>query len=193
VLNDQTLRMRHSIDSMLTAARMEKTNLIEKPIPVRLNSVLRECVADYAALSAAKNIAIQVHIPAEVIEVTGDAVMLKLAFSNLLSNAINFSSAGKSIDIRLTKEANRCQVTIKDRGPGIPDFAQKHIGEQFYSLAQPDGQKGSGLGLRIATQIVKLHGGILSVRNNISVDTSGETSPDTPKNQYSGCIATVTF
>jgi two-component system, OmpR family, sensor histidine kinase CreC len=201
LLNDQTSRMRQSIDSMLTAARMEKTNLIDKPLSIQLNSLLQDCVNDYAALSAAKNIAMQVHIPAEPIEVTGDAVMLKLAFSNLLSNAINFSSLGQSIDVRLTKQATNCCVTIQDQGTGIPNFAQAHIGEQFYSLAQPDGQKGSGLGLRIATQIVKLHGGSLSVKNATSIETLVETlvktsvatSIESPENQYDGCIATVTF
>jgi signal transduction histidine kinase len=80
--------------------------------------------------------------------------------------------------------ASTCQITMTDEGPSIPGYAKPHIGEQFYSLAQPDGTKGSGLGLRIATQIVKLHGGSISLKNR---------SPNGASRGQYGCIATITL
>jgi two-component system, OmpR family, sensor histidine kinase CreC len=184
LLTAQTLRMRHSIDSMLTAARMEKITLIERPTSVDLNSVLNQCAADYQALCIAKNIRLITDLPVAAAIVSGDAAMLKLAMSNLLSNAINFSTLGQTVTITLKNSASTCQITMTDEGPGIPDYAKAHIGEQFYSLAQPDGTKGSGLGLRIATQIIKLHGGSVTLNNR---------APNgAPSHQY-GCIATVTL
>jgi two-component system, OmpR family, sensor histidine kinase CreC len=184
LLSAQTLRMRHSIDSMLSAARMEKINLIEKPSTVELNGLLSQCAADYQALCSAKSIRLITFVPSDMATVSGDAAMLTLAISNLLSNAINFSTPGQTVEITLNKSASTCQITITDEGPGIPEYAKAHIGEQFYSLAQPDGTKGSGLGLRIAAQIVKLHGGSLILKNRSSNSTSGD--------QY-GCIATITI
>jgi two-component system, OmpR family, sensor histidine kinase CreC len=188
LLNTQTIRMRHSIDSMLTAARMEKTNLIEKPKLVQLNQLLNECIADYQDLSNAKNINLIAHLPAALIEIRGDAAMLKLAISNLLSNAINFSSSNTSVAIALTKQDSTTRITVTDEGTGIPGYAKAHIGTQFYSLAQPDGTKGSGLGLRIATQIIKLHGGTLTLENR-----SNDTAPNGAIASQYGCIATITI
>jgi two-component system, OmpR family, sensor histidine kinase CreC len=182
LLNAQTVRMRHSIDSMLTAARMEKTNVIVKPTKIALNQLLAHCVNDYEALCSAKNIQLITKLPLEVAQVNGDETMLKLAISNLLSNAINFSSPGQTVVVTLEVKASTCEITVTDEGPGIPEYAIRHIGEQFYSLAQPDGTKGSGLGLRIATQIVKLHGGSISVDNRGPNGTSG--------GRY-GCVVTI--
>jgi two-component system, OmpR family, sensor histidine kinase CreC len=182
LLNAQTVRMRNSIDSMLTAARMEKTNQISKPATIAINRLIETCVEDYQALCAAKNIHLVAKLPSDAIQLVGDESMLKLAISNLFSNAINFSSSGQMVEVTLHKKASTCEITVTDEGPGIPDFAKPHIGEQFYSLAQPDGTKGSGLGLRIATQIIKLHGGSISLENRLPSGTSGS--------RY-GCIVTV--
>jgi two-component system, OmpR family, sensor histidine kinase CreC len=184
LLNAQTKRMRHSIDSMLTAARMEKINLIEKPTSVELNSLIRQCTDDYDALCTAKSIRLITQGLDEVASVTGDGALLKVAISNLLSNAINFSSPGQTVEITLTKSASTCKITVTDEGQGIPEYAKTHIGEQFYSLSQPDGTKGSGLGLRIATQIVKLHGGSISLKNR---------SPNGAFSDQYGCIASITL
>jgi two-component system, OmpR family, sensor histidine kinase CreC len=173
LLNTQTVRMRHSIDSMLTAARMEKTNLISKPVTIEINQLLEHCIGDYQALCAAKNVLLVAKLSKETVLFTGDEAMLKLALSNLLSNAINFSSAGQTVEVTLQNKASTCEITMTDEGPGIPDYAKSHIGEQFYSLAQPDGTKGSGLGLRIATQIIKLHGGSISLQNREPNGTLG--------------------
>jgi two-component system, OmpR family, sensor histidine kinase CreC len=188
LLNAQTLRMRHSIDSMLTAARMEKTNLIEQPKVVRINQLLTECIADYQDLCHAKGISLTAHLTKNLFEINGDAAMLKLAISNLLSNAINFSSKGGAIEITLLKQDSTTKITFTDEGAGIPDYAKAQVGTQFYSLAQPDGTKGSGLGLRIATQIIKLHGGTLTLANR----NSKSVPPDAPLPKV-GCIATITL
>jgi two-component system, OmpR family, sensor histidine kinase CreC len=79
-------------------------------------------------------------------------------------------------------ELKTCEITVTDEGPGIPEYAKPHIGEQFYSLAQPDGTKGSGFGLRIATQIVKLHGGSITVENR---------EPNGISSSRYGCTVTI--
>jgi signal transduction histidine kinase len=87
------------IASMLTAARLEKTNVIAKPTTIALNQLLAHCVNDYQALCTAKNMQLITTLPLEVARVSGDDPMLKLAISNLLSNAINFSSSGQTVQV----------------------------------------------------------------------------------------------
>jgi two-component system, OmpR family, sensor histidine kinase CreC len=182
LLNTQTIRMRHSIDSMLTAARMEKTTAITKPTTIDLNQLLKHCVNDYQAVCTAKNVQLITRLPQEPVQISGDETMLKLAISNVLSNAINFSSPKQTVEVTLQKKASTCEIAVTDEGPGIPEYAEPHIGEQFYSLAQPDGTKGSGLGLRIASQIVKLHGGSISLKNR---------EPNGATGRRYGCMVTI--
>ena len=88
--------------------------------------------------------------------VRAEAGLLALALSNLLENARAFAPAGTVITI----EARQGQVTVRDVGPGVPDYALPKLGERFFSTARPDGQtKGTGLGLAIVRQIMVLHGG----------------------------------
>jgi two-component system sensor histidine kinase CreC len=57
-------------------------------------------------------------------------------------------------------------VEVRDQGPGIPDYARERIFERFYSLPRPDGgAKSTGLGLALAREVAKLHGGTVTVEN----------------------------
>ena len=94
--------------------------------------------------------------------VRAEPLLLKLALSNLLENARAFAPAGTTI----TVQAQQGTVTVRDFGPGVPDYALPKLGERFFSTARPDGQtKGSGLGLAIVRQIMVLHGGTMVFSN----------------------------
>jgi signal transduction histidine kinase len=71
--------------------------VIAKPTTIALNQLLAHCVSDYQALCTAKNMQLITTLPLEVARVSVDDTMLKLAISNLLSNAINFSSSGQTV------------------------------------------------------------------------------------------------
>jgi two-component system sensor histidine kinase CreC len=91
-----------------------------------------------------------------------------MAIGNLLDNALAFSSTGGRIDISVDADARHARITVRDHGPGVPDYALARLGERFYSTARPaePGQaprRGSGLGLAIVRQIMQLHGGQLQL------------------------------
>ena len=77
---------------------------------------------------------------------------------NVLDNALEASPEWVRMDVSC--EDGWVQVEIRDRGPGIPDFAKSKVFERFYSLARPDGsRRGSGLGLPFVREALRLHGG----------------------------------
>jgi two-component system sensor histidine kinase CreC len=83
-----------------------------------------------------------------------------------LDNAVDFSPTGGTIEIALTREGSRAEVSIRDHGPGIPDFADAKVFEKFFSLARPhNSRKSTGLGLAFVKQIAELHHGRVSLRN----------------------------
>ena len=98
--------------------------------------------------------------------VEGDAFLLRRALSNLLDNAIDFSTDGDTVLLSLRTTARTASIEVKDHGPGIPDYAQDKVFEKFYSLARPHSRKKStGLGLSFVREIASLHRGRIELVN----------------------------
>jgi len=63
------------------------------------------------------------------------------------------------VTVRARKTRQAIEISVLDRGPGIPDYAADRIFERFFSLPRTDGRKGTGLGLSFVREIAALHGG----------------------------------
>ena len=93
-------------------------------------------------------------------------MLLHLALSNLIKNAIEFSPIRASLNVSCDCTSAQVRVSIEDEGPGIPEFARERVFERFYSLARPDtGKKSTGLGLNLVREIALLHGGAVALQN----------------------------
>lgn len=93
-----------------------------------------------------------------------DPVGIEQVMSNLLDNAIKYSPDGGQIDVEMRVVGNdRVRLVVRDRGIGIPPNKQSAIFERFYQAHADDHRSGLGLGLYISRQIVKLHGGDITV------------------------------
>ena len=94
-----------------------------------------------------------------------DTVRLERVLGNLLSNAVKYSPEGGIITVKVTKEGDQWAVlSVEDQGVGIPADDLPHIFDRFHRAANVAGQiKGSGLGLASAHQIIKQHGGTITV------------------------------
>ncbi len=103
----------------------------------------------------------------------GDGDRLAQVFSNLIENALKFTPGGGSVRIRLERIEEFAQIAVSDSGPGIPAGERDRIFERFYQTdrARSGGRdRGVGLGLAIAREIVQAH------RGDISLRTSGQGS-----------------
>ena len=103
-------------------------------------------------------------------EVTGDAERLVQVVINLVSNAVKFSPGGRvtvSVARDTDADTGAVRVAVRDTGKGIPEADLERIFEPFRQASDvvPDGPRGTGLGLPIARQIVRAHGGDLLVRS----------------------------
>jgi two-component system sensor histidine kinase CreC len=99
--------------------------------------------------------------------VQGERFLLQRALANLLHNAVEFSPRGGEIEVRAAIEGRHCRVTVRDHGPGIPDYALDRVFEKFYSLRRPEsGRKGTGLGLSFVKEIAALHRGSVQLANH---------------------------
>lgn len=125
--------------------------------------IVQSAIAEMGDKAEQKQIDIRTHFdPCPLLELDGRAVMR--AVMEILDNAIGVSPDGSKLEVAVHHEDDHIVVNVVDRGPGIRADILPHIFEEFVSTDQ----KGMGLGLALARQIVMLHGG------KIDVDSSEE-------------------
>ena len=84
---------------------------------------------------------------------------------NLLENAVKYSPVGEDIDITLSSAEGEVTVTVEDRGPGIPEVERERIWEPYYRSLNDQNKSvgGTGIGLSVVGELVRLHGGRVGV------------------------------
>lgn len=98
------------------------------------------------------------------VEVVGDAELLNTMLVNLLQNAIRHSPDGGTVDVIVVADASAAKIIVRDHGPGIPEDQRARIFERFVQMER--GTPGAaGLGLAIASSVVRIHRGSILVRN----------------------------
>jgi two-component system sensor histidine kinase CreC len=161
----ETQRIQELVDRMMELTALESRRGLDSPGPVALRPLIEELAASARAAGAARAVKIDV-LPGDDGTAEGDAFLLRRAVANLLDNAIDFSPAGGTVTVALRARGSMVDVTVRDQGPGIPDYAEAKVFEKFYSLARPHTRKKStGLGLAFVREIASLHHGRVSVTN----------------------------
>jgi len=131
---------------------LEKSNLAE---------ILNNVVAMDRMLAAPKNITIALDMPENMPAIRLDVNKIMQVANNLIANAIKFSPCGSGIDILVNCDGDALRVSVSDKGPGIPLDEQHKLFKPFSqtSIRGAGGEKGSGLGLSICSNIIKAHKG----------------------------------
>jgi heavy metal sensor kinase len=156
-------RMSRTVSNLLTLAALDEGKLELLTAWMDLRTCIDEAVDTLRPLAMDKKIRFEV--AGEPLEVQADAPRIRLAFANLLDNAIRYSPIGGVVHISIWRRAGEVGVTVADEGPGIPPEHQEHLFDRFYRVDRvrhrSDG--GSGLGLAICREIALAHGGATSV------------------------------
>jgi two-component system sensor histidine kinase CreC len=161
----ETARLRDLVDRLLSLSSLEARKGLEERAPVAVGRLAREIAATMINAPAEGGVSLVV-TGDESASVMGDPFLLRLALTNLIQNARDFSPPGATVEIALAGDDRSLAVTVLDRGPGVPDYALERIFDRFYSLPRPGhGRKGTGLGLPIVREIAHLHGGEVTLVN----------------------------
>jgi two-component system sensor histidine kinase CreC len=133
--------------------------------PVDLAALTRELLSTAEPRLRLRNLQMDVSI-AEGVTVRGDRFLIAQALQNLLDNAIDFSPHGGALTVSVRALQGAVEWSVRDEGPGVPDYAAEKIFDRFYSLPRADTQeKSSGLGLCLVKEVSELHGGKLKIDN----------------------------
>jgi two-component system sensor histidine kinase CreC len=165
-IGEQVQRLQLLADRMLELASLEKRRTLDDIQPVSLRDVVRDAVAAMEPAAARKRVRLEAAAGEDVM-VEGDSFLLLQATINLLANAIDFSAPDAAVELGVAASGRTVEITVRDHGPGVPDYALDRIFEKFYSLRRPDtGKKGTGLGLAFVHEIAHLHGGEARLGNH---------------------------
>ena len=165
----ETQRIQELVDRMMELTALESRRSLDAPAPVALRPLLAELLASVQPACAARGLRMELVDGADA-TVEGDAFLLHRAVANLIANAIDFSPTGGVITVALVRHHRSVDLCVRDRGPGIPDYAEGKVFEKFYSLARPHTQKKStGLGLSFVKEIAELHRGRVTLGNAADV------------------------
>ena len=156
----QQQRLTETIDKLLALAEVEQHGWLQRREALDLSALLRQLAASVEPQLAAARLQLRVEGADSPLVVRGDPFLVRQALANLVDNAIAFSPAGGSILLGISVAEGRVRATVRDAGPGVPDYALGRVFERFYSLARPDGGgRSSGLGLPFVREVARLHGG----------------------------------
>lgn len=159
-LIDETNRLSALADKMLQLARGQQTTSVALT-KVDLSQLLHDVCDSLGPLAEEKGLRLTEQV-AEGILLQGNYDDLLRLFLNLLDNAIKFTKMG-SVTLTSQRESMHTVITIEDTGVGIAPEHLPHLFERFYRVEQARTTRGAGLGLAIAQEIAKAHGGKITV------------------------------
>jgi heavy metal sensor kinase len=162
---EETARMSHIVDDLLTLARADRGQAIVAKEEVALPQIIDELAEDAQLLGSNKELSVRLIENSPLARVIGDAARLRQLFRVLIANAVQYTDANGSITITSLVKADRVLVSVSDSGIGIGPEHQTRIFERFYRVdeARSRSKGGSGLGLAIAKWIVEAHLGSIRV------------------------------
>jgi signal transduction histidine kinase/PAS domain-containing protein len=158
---DQSNRLSNLIDSLLDRSRMIPGKLQLVPEHVDLSSMLKKIVDGYGEQVRRDGVELSLYTDGEIYG-TWDPVKIEQVIANLVGNALKYG-AKKPVEVSGRKIDDYALIQIKDQGIGIPQGKQVEIFKPFSRAVAKNEFEGLGLGLYIASQIIKAHKGEISV------------------------------
>lgn len=154
-----------TFNALLRIARVESGAYRSAFASVDLSQIVLDVAELYQAAAEEKHIALTCEI-VEHAHVFGDRELLAQALTNLLDNAIKYTPANGSIDLRLTTDAQMVRVSVADTGPGVPIADRERVLARFARLDEARSKPGNGLGLSLVRAVAEQHDGRLTLDDN---------------------------
>ncbi len=163
-------RLSGLVEELLDFSRMQTGRLILVSQPLNVMQILSESADMYVELAKKQEIELVFTESSEEYTVMGDSNRIKQVFINIIDNAVKYTQAGGQVLIDTAKEEGCVRVTVTDTGVGIPAQDIDRVKEKFYKANKT--VRGSGIGLAVADEIIKQHGGLLFIESTENVGTT---------------------
>ncbi|HEY9200554.1 MAG TPA: phosphate regulon sensor histidine kinase PhoR [Gammaproteobacteria bacterium] len=165
-IQQQTQRMENIVAELIDLAKLESSSMVEDPVLIDARSLLEDVHNEALELSAGRH---TITLNYTQVTISGNYAELRMAISNLLTNAIRYTADGGTIELCSRQAFNACCLCVKDNGPGIDYEHIPRLTERFYRVDEGRSreQGGTGLGLAIVKQVLDRHGGHLRIDSKV--------------------------
>jgi K+-sensing histidine kinase KdpD len=162
---DENVRLERMIDNILNATRLENNRMNIEKETIDLGHFITKIQERYNTLLNKSVIEIDIDTK---IELFADPFMLETIFNNLIENALKYAGKDQPITLYSSKNDSFIEFGVKDLGPGVPKELNPEIFKKFFRVGNEEvrTQKGTGLGLFIVSQLVKMHNGTIACEDN---------------------------
>jgi signal transduction histidine kinase len=151
---------------LLDLSRLETGQPANPDETFDLVELVREASEPYASQAEQRGISFSLELPVDVVRITGQRSLLCRAVSNLLENAIKFSSQPGQVRVGLIREEDEALLQVQDSGIGIPAEDAPFVFNRFHRGRNAATYPGSGLGLAIVKAIIDRHGGRVDLESS---------------------------
>ena len=164
IILNESRRLSGMVEELLEFSKMEDGRFTLQLEDVDLQAEFEDSVFTYRELFRQEGIELHYEPGVEILPaISGDPERLKQVFCNVLDNAAKHGGAGKRIDASMTREGSAQVIRVRDYGPGIPEAELPYVKQKFYKGSSK--ARGSGIGLAVCDEIVRLHGGVFEIAN----------------------------
>ena len=160
---EEAVRLNRFIGNLLDMARVEAGTLRVEPTPCDIADVVGSALEQVR--EELRDRQVQVTLPQGLTLVPMDFVLIVKVIVHLLDNALAFSPPHTPIDLSVCRTDTHLEISVGDRGAGIPPGELTRVFDRFYRVSRSDGEIGTGLGLAICRGIVQAHGGNIEASN----------------------------
>ena len=171
MMTEQNERLSKMVKTLLD---MSELQTVARDDEISLDALIEEVLADLEPLAQEKTI----HLTAQcdAVTMTGSDILLYRLVYNLVENAIKYNIPGGTVTVGAVQQDKHIHLTVADTGTGIPEELKERVFEPFFRLDKSRSRAlgGVGLGLALVREIVSVHGGSISVKDNPDGGTTFE-------------------
>ena len=171
MMTEQNERLSKMVKTLLD---MSELQTVARDDEVALDALVEEVLADLEPLAQEK--AIHLTAQCDAVTMTGSDILLYRLVYNLVENAIKYNTPGGTVTVGADRQDQHIRLTVADTGTGIPEELKERVFEPFFRLDKSRSRAlgGVGLGLALVREIVSVHGGSISVKDNPNGGTTFE-------------------
>ncbi len=171
MMTEQNERLSKMVKTLLD---MSELQTVARDDEVALDALVEEVLADLEPLAQEK--AIHLTAQCDAVTMTGSDILLYRLVYNLVENAIKYNTPGGTVTVGADRQDQHIRLTVADTGTGIPEELKERVFEPFFRLDKSRSRAlgGVGLGLALVREIVNVHGGSISVKDNPDGGTTFE-------------------
>lgn len=170
VINQESRRLERIVGDMLSVSEMEAGSFLMRTGDVRLETLFDDLKAEYEPQAKDKGLTLSLALPPKLPVLTGDRDKIVLALHNLMGNALKYTPEGGKVDVKVEADEKVLTVDVADSGIGIAPEEAELIFEKFYRAKDDRVNQitGTGLGLALAREVARMHGGDIHVKSQIN-------------------------